>query len=135
MFEYLAEIDNGSLRRAHRMSYEGSIWNDIEKGYIYGEEEVVDGEVFYKNLALTKSGKDLLRFSRLRLEDIDNAHGKNSFREWLIKPVLVAVLTTAITTPISGFIGFYLGKVTTEQAAAQGTADQATSNAQLKLEK
>ncbi|WP_143479636.1 hypothetical protein [Aquipseudomonas alcaligenes] len=114
------------------MSYEGSIWDGVEKGYIYGEEEIVDGEVFYKNLSLTKSGKDLLRFSRLKLEDIDNAHGKNSLREWLIKPVLVAVITTAITTPISGFIGFYLGKVMTEQAAEQNAAGQTNPNSPIK---
>lgn len=132
MFEYLAEIDNGSLRRAHRMSYEGSIWDGVEKGYIYGEEEIVDGEVFYKSLSLTKSGKDLLRFSRLKLEDIDNAHGKNSLREWLIKPVLVAAITTAITTPISGFIGFYLGKVMTEQTAGQGAVGQTNLNGPIK---
>lgn len=120
MFEYLEEIDNGSLRRAHRMSYEGSIWSGVKDGYIYGEEEVIDGEIFYKNLALTKSGKQLLRFSRLKLEDIDNAHGKNSLREWLIKPILVAAITTAITTPI----GFYLGKAMTEQPTTQCAPDQ-----------
>jgi hypothetical protein len=128
MFEYLEEIDNGSLRRAHRMSHEGSIWDCIEKGYVYGEEESVNGEVFYKNLVLTKSGKDLLRFCNLKLEDIDNAHGKNSVKEWLIKPVLVAVLTAAIATPISGVIGFYLGKVMAEQAAKQDGSGQATLN-------
>lgn len=129
MFEYLAEIDNGSLKRAHRMSYEGSIWDGVEKGYIYGEEEIVNGEVFYKNLSLTKTGKNLLRLSKLKLENLDNSHGKNSLREWLIKPVIVAVITTAITTPISGFIGFYLGKVMTEQVAEQSEIDQTAPKA------
>lgn len=101
------------------MSYEGSIWSGVKDGYIYGEEEVIDGEVFYKNLSLTKSGKSLLRISRLKLEDIDNAHGKNSLREWLIKPVLVAAITSVVTTPI----GFYLGKAMSEQSTQQCAPD------------
>jgi len=62
------------------MSYDGSIWEGVDRGHIYGEEEVVDGEVFHKNLSLTKSGKDLLRLSKLGREDIDNAYGKTHIK-------------------------------------------------------
>ncbi|EOE6195887.1 hypothetical protein ACKOZB_004656 [Vibrio parahaemolyticus] len=90
MFEYLEKIDDGSMKQAHKMSYDGSIFMAMENGDLIGKEETIDGEPFYTNLALTQKGRELLRFSRLTLEDIENSYQSSPAKEWLVKPLILA---------------------------------------------
>jgi hypothetical protein len=93
------------------MSYEGSIWDGIENGHIYGEEETVGDEVFFKNLSLTKSGKAMLRFSKLTIKDIDNSYGNKSIKEWLVKPLVLESCKYILLAVLAFLGGVYSSEI------------------------
>ncbi|NRF28367.1 hypothetical protein [Vibrio coralliilyticus] len=130
MFEHLKSIENGSLKRAHRMSYDGSLWSAVEDGHVYAVEEIVDGEVFYKDLALTKKGTDLLRFSRLTLKDIDNSYGKNSLKEWLLKPLVLEICKYCIIACIAFLGGAYSTEIKEAFTQVFNPASEQTLNSE-----
>jgi hypothetical protein len=43
----------------------------------------------------------------------------DKLKNWLIRPIIVAVATAVITAPISGVIGFYIGKKLAQEPVAQ----------------
>jgi hypothetical protein len=54
---------------------------------------------------------ETLRLGRLTLKDVDNSYGKDLIKNWLLKPIIVTVVSILITAPILGAIGFYMGNV------------------------
>jgi hypothetical protein len=130
-YDNLKPIDNGSLHttvgiypvpepkvmsrefssyRIKQFDYYCSILDDIGDELVTGDKVTIDDHTHYKNLRLTKKGKETLRFMSLRLKDIDNSYGKDSIKLWLLKPVIIAVISCFITAPIVGAIAFYFGK-------------------------
>lgn len=135
MFDVLRSVDNGDLHttkgiypvpepevmdcqfssyRIKQFEYYCTIVDLIGDGLIAGDKFDSDGHTHYQNLRLTKKGTGTLRFGQLTLKDIDNSYGKDSIKNWLLKPVIVAAVSCLITAPISGVIGFYMGNVLAE---------------------
>jgi hypothetical protein len=140
MFDVLSSVDNGDLHttegicpvpepevldrqfssyRIKQFKYYCSIVDLIVDGFIAGDEFDIDGHKHYQNLRLTKKGNETLRFGQLTLKDIDNSYGKDSIKNWLLKPVIVAAVSCLITAPISGAIGFYMGNILAEAPSDQ----------------
>lgn len=127
-FEFLEKIDNGSLHRSHALAYDGSIQDCIDKEYIYGDKEIVKGEIFYSNLRLTKSGLNLLRFTRLTIDDIDNSSGKDSLKTWLLRPIITGVSTALIVGLISFIAGVYFSDTLRKLLLPQENIQQQTKD-------
>lgn len=146
MFDVLSSVDNGDLHttegiypvpepevlgrqfssyRIKQFEYYCSIVDLISEGLIAGDKLEINDHTHYQNLRLTKNGNETLRLGQLTLKDIDNSYGKDSIKNWLLKPVIVAAVSCLITAPISGAIGFYMGNVLAEE-----TSDQPTSRPQ-----
>lgn len=132
MFDVLMSVGNGNLHTTEEIypvpvpdildrafssyqikqfEYFRTILKLISDGLIAGDKLDINGYTHYRNLRLTKTGKEFLRFGQLTLQDIDNGYGKDSIKNWLFKPVVVGVLTFMITALISGVVGFYFGKL------------------------
>jgi hypothetical protein len=137
MFDVIKSVNNGDLHttegiypvpepeivdrqfssyRIKQFEYYCSILGLIGDGLITGNKFDSDGHTHYQNLRLTKSGNETLRFGQLTLKDIDNSYGKDSIKDWLLKPVIVAAMSCLITALISGAIGFYMVNVLAEEA-------------------
>ena len=131
-FEILKKIDNGSLHTSHEIAYDCSIREFIDEQIIAGDKETVDGDTFYSNLRLTKGGKNLLRFSKLTINDIDNACGKNSIKSWLLRPLVFEICKFMLLALLAIIGGVYSSDIKDMLSLPQVNIQQETQTEQDK---
>jgi len=148
-FEIIKQVDNGSLHttkdiyplisknpsdtpRQHNAkeikAFERycSIMDCIGEKQITGDKETVGDTTNYSNLRLTKAGKNLLRWSKLTINDIDNSSGKESIKTWFLRPVITGVSTALIVGLISFIAAVYFSDTIRGFLLPQGNSQQQT---------
>lgn len=143
----LARIDNGDLHTTPEYStgkvpesdYEANhlrfrllsqILDLIGDKLVTGDKDTSKEHPYYTNLRLTKEGKQQLRFESLTLEDIDNAYGKNSTKEWLAKPLILEAckyILLAILALIGGAYSDEIKSVFSSEQISEEKSETATN--------